>query len=133
MLLHVSLPLLQLLGMDMYGLGTCAGNTVVLGAVCYTQGRLSLQLSVADAQINDFLNVSLTHTECRLTDVNDKMSKLKGIVFGQWAICKGQNTVDYEDSPLEPGIKILYKPMGVIGCVMPSTNPVATIIGNAMI
>ena len=53
--------------MDMYGLGTCAGNTVVLGAVCYTQGRLSLQLSVADAQINDFLNVSLTHTECRLT------------------------------------------------------------------
>lgn len=67
MLLHVSLPLLQLLGMDMYGLGTCAGNTVVLGAVCYTQGRLSLQLSVADAQINDFLNVSLTHTECRLT------------------------------------------------------------------
>ena len=66
-------------------------------------------------------------------NVNDKMSKLKGIVFGQWAICKGQNTVDYEDSPLEPGIKILYKPMGVIGCVMPSTNPVATIIGNAMI
>lgn len=40
--------------------------------------------------------------------------------------------MDYEDSPLEPGIKILYKPMGVIGCVMPSTNPVATIIGNAM-
>ncbi len=70
--------------------------------------------------------------ETKMGNVNDKMSKLKGIVFGQWAICKGQNTVDYEDSPLEPGIKILYKPMGVIGCVMPSTNPVATIIGNAM-
>lgn len=49
--------------------------------------------------------------ETKMGNVNDKMSKLKGIVFGQWAICKGQNTVDYEDSPLEPGIKILYKPM----------------------
>lgn len=70
--------------------------------------------------------------ETKMGNVKDKMSKLMGIVYGQWAICKGQNTVDYEDSPLEPGIKILYKPMGVIGCVMPSTNPVATIIGNAM-
>ncbi len=70
--------------------------------------------------------------ETKMGNVKDKMSKLTGIVYGQWAICKGQNTVDYEDSPFEPGIKILPKPMGVIGCVMPSTNPVATIIGNAM-
>ena len=70
--------------------------------------------------------------ETKMGNVNDKMSKLKGIVFGQWAICKGQNTVDYEDSPLEPGIKILYKPMGVIGCVMPSTNPIVTIAANGM-
>ena len=70
--------------------------------------------------------------ETKMGNLKDKMSKLTGIVYGQWALCKGQNTVEYEDSPLEPGIKILPKPMGVIGCVMPSTNPVATIIGNAM-
>ncbi len=55
MLLHVSLPLLQLLGMDMYSLGTCAGeHRCPWRGVLHTQGRLSLQLSVADAQINDF-------------------------------------------------------------------------------
>ena len=71
-------------------------------------------------------------SETGMGNLQGKMNKLKGIALGQWTICRGQNTVDYEDSPDEPGVRILPKPMGVIGAVMPSTNPLATIIGNSM-
>lgn len=70
--------------------------------------------------------------ETGMGNLQGKMRKLTSIALGQWTICRGQNTVDYEDSPDEPGVRILPKPMGVIGAVMPSTNPIATIIGNSM-
>lgn len=70
--------------------------------------------------------------ETGMGNLQDKMNKLKAVALLQWTQTRGRNSVDYEDCPDEPGVKYLPKPMGVIGCVMPSTNPVATIIGNAM-
>lgn len=70
--------------------------------------------------------------ETGMGNLQSKVSKLKSAALIQWTVCRGQNTVDYEDCPGEPGVKYLPKPMGLIGAVMPSTNPVATIIGNSM-
>lgn len=70
--------------------------------------------------------------ETGMGNLEGKLSKLDSAAKIQWAQCKGKNTIDYEDSPGEPGVRVLPKPMGVIGAVMPSTNPVATVIGNAM-
>ena len=46
--------------------------------------------------------------ETKMGNVNDKMSKLKGIVFGQWAICKGQNTVDYGQKETAASHRMMY-------------------------
>lgn len=70
--------------------------------------------------------------ETGMGNLQGKIDKLKGAALIQWGMVRGKNTVEYEDCPGEPGVKYLPKPMGLIGCVMPSTNPVATIIGNAM-
>lgn len=70
--------------------------------------------------------------ETGMGTLEGKMGKLISAAQIQWTVCKGQNTIDYEDCPGEPGVKYLPKPMGLIGAIMPSTNPVATIIGNAM-
>lgn len=71
-------------------------------------------------------------TETSMGNLEGKMSKLTSAALIQWTVCRGQNTVEYEDCPGEPGVKYLPKPMGLIGAIMPSTNPVATIIGNSM-
>lgn len=65
-------------------------------------------------------------------NLEDKLSKLTSAALIEWAQCKGKNTIEPYDSPTEPGVQIIPKPMGVISATMPSTNPVATIIGNAM-
>lgn len=71
-------------------------------------------------------------SETGMGNIEAKIAKLTGVALSQWCIVRGKNTVDYEDVPGEPGVRYLPKPMGVIGCVMPSTNPIATIIGNTM-
>ena len=70
--------------------------------------------------------------ETGMGNLEGKKNKMIYVALLQWLQMRGRNTVDYEDCPGEPGVRYLPKPMGVIGCVMPSTNPVATIIGNAM-
>lgn len=70
--------------------------------------------------------------ETGMGNVESKIAKLTNVALLQWVQMRGKNTVEYEDCPGEPGVRYLPKPMGVIGAVMPSTNPLATIIGNAM-
>ena len=70
--------------------------------------------------------------ETGMGNVESKIAKLTNVALLQWVQMRGKNSVEYEDCPGEPGVKYLPKPMGVIGAVMPSTNPIATIIGNAM-
>lgn len=70
--------------------------------------------------------------ETGMGNLEGKKNKMIYVALLQWLQMRGKNTVDYEDCPGEPGVRYLPKPMGIIGCVMPSTNPVATIIGNSM-
>ncbi len=71
-------------------------------------------------------------SETGMGNLQGKKNKMVFVALLQWLQMRGRNTVDYEDCPNEPGVRYLPKPMGVIGAVMPSTNPVATIIGNSM-
>lgn len=70
--------------------------------------------------------------ETAMGDIASKVFKLQAMALVQWNFMKGKNTVAPEEVPGEPGVRMAPKPMGVIGCVMPSTNPIATIIGNGM-
>lgn len=66
-------------------------------------------------------------------NIEGKIRKLNNVALGHWNFMRGKKTVGVIAEPEdEPGVQILAKPMGVIGCVMPSTNPTGTIIGNAM-
>ena len=64
--------------------------------------------------------------ETGMGNVESKIAKLTNVALLQWVQMRGKNSVEYEDCPGEPGVKYLPKPMGVIGAVMPSTNPIAT-------
>lgn len=70
--------------------------------------------------------------ETGMGNVEGKLLKLNSIALGQWNVMKGKQTVGFMEVPGEPGVRMLCKPLGVIGCVMPSTNPIATVIGNSM-
>lgn len=71
--------------------------------------------------------------ETQMGNVQGKVLKLKTVALKQWNYMKGKPSVGYlPQDPAEPGVRKMAKPMGVIGCVMPSTNPIATAVGNAM-
>ena len=72
-------------------------------------------------------------SETGMGTIEGKKKKLIMVAGSHWKNCRGHQSVGYIDSPIEPGVRYMYKPLGVIGAVMPSTNPIATIIGNAMI
>ena len=70
--------------------------------------------------------------ETGMGNFEGKMIKLNAVALGQWNNMKGKQSVGAVDVPGEPGVKMMFKPLGVIGAAMPSTNPIATVIGNAM-
>lgn len=70
--------------------------------------------------------------ETGMGSLEGKMAKLHSVTLRNWNFMKGRPSVGVIDDFSEPGIKIIAKPMGVIGAVMPSTNPIATVIGNSM-
>ncbi len=66
-------------------------------------------------------------------DIEGKMGKMFGVALFTWNYCKGKKSIGViDDGVTYPGVRIVAKPMGVIGAVMPSTNPIATILNNAM-
>lgn len=70
--------------------------------------------------------------ETGMGSLEGKMMKLNSVCLRQWNFMKGRPSVGVIDDVTEPGIKVVAKPMGVVGAVMPSTNPIATVIGNSM-
>ena len=72
--------------------------------------------------------------ETGMGNLQGKLDKINGGILAQWNYMRGKPSVGViDDGVSEPGIRLLAKPLGVIGCVMPSTNPIITVIGNAMI
>ena len=71
--------------------------------------------------------------ETHMGTVAMKESKIVATTTSQWNIMRGKKSVGYiKNLRDEPGVKVMAKPMGVIGCVMPSTNPIITIAANGM-
>lgn len=72
-------------------------------------------------------------SETGMGDFEGKRRKLNSVALLQWNFMKGKKSVGVIDDTTFDGVNIVAKPLGVIGCVMPSTNPIATVIGNSMI
>lgn len=73
--------------------------------------------------------------ESGMGNVEGKMAKFGGIIMN-WNFLRGKKSVGYLDDlggeNAEPGVRVVAKPLGIIGCIMPSTNPIITGVGNAM-
>lgn len=76
----------------------------------------------------------LAVSESHMGTVEEEKQKFMGIASANWNFLRGKPSVGEIPNirPDEPGVRVLAKPMGVIGCVMPSTNPTGTVIGNGM-
>ena len=71
--------------------------------------------------------------ETKYGTVEMKINKILASTPGQWNVMRGKKSVGYiANLRDEPGVKVMAKPMGVVGCVMPSTNPIVTIGANGM-
>ncbi len=70
--------------------------------------------------------------ETGMGDIEGKLHKMNAAAIFTWNNCKGKPSVGIVPDRDEPGVRVLAKPMGVIGCLMPSTNPIATVIANSM-
>jgi len=68
-----------------------------------------------------------------LGNAADKATKIMRKTFGTLADLKGAKSVGVIDVDESSGVTTIAKPMGVIACVLPSTNPGATPINNMMI
>lgn len=64
--------------------------------------------------------------------LESKIAKHQKTVLCSWYVCKGAISVGViEDNPVTQ-VALIGKPAGVVGCIVPSTNPTATPSGNAM-
>ena len=71
--------------------------------------------------------------ETGMGDIEGKIMKAQGVTLRNWNFMKGKPSVGVVDDFSEPGIRIIAKPVGVVGAVMPSTNPIATVAGAALL
>lgn len=70
--------------------------------------------------------------ETRMGVYEDKVAKNKGKSRVIWNDMKGQKSVGIINEYPELGIAEVAKPMGVVGAVTPTTNPIVTPMCNAM-
>lgn len=65
--------------------------------------------------------------------VDYKITKMIATTTGQWNVMRGKPSMGFIDNPYdEPGVRVIAKPIGVIGAVAPMTNPIITIVCNSM-
>lgn len=71
-------------------------------------------------------------TETRMGNFADKLAKKKGKARAIWNNLKGKRSIGVIQEKDENGIISIAKPVGVVGAVTPTTNPVVTPMCNAM-
>ncbi|NLB80377.1 MAG: aldehyde dehydrogenase family protein [Clostridiaceae bacterium] len=74
----------------------------------------------------------LAHEESGMGVYVDKIAKNKGKSKIIWNDMKGQKSVGIINKDEEEGLVYVAKPMGVIACVTPCTNPIVTPMCNIM-
>ena len=70
--------------------------------------------------------------ETRMGVYEDKVKKNQGKAGIIWSDMKGGKSVGIIDREPEKGLVLVAKPMGVVGAVTPTTNPIVTPMCNAM-
>jgi len=70
--------------------------------------------------------------ESGMGDYQDKVAKCIGKSTNIWNSLKGKKSVDIIGEDKEKGLILLAKPIGIIGMVIPCTNPVVTPMCNLM-
>ena len=70
--------------------------------------------------------------ETGMGDPEHKVMKNIGKSTGTWAELKGKPSIGVIRTEEENGVIVLAKPMGVLGCVTPTTNPTITPLVNGM-
>ncbi len=70
--------------------------------------------------------------ETGMGNYEDKVAKKKGKARTIWNSLKGKRSIGVIEEKDENGIVKIAKPVGVVGAVTPTTNPVATPMCNAM-
>ena len=70
--------------------------------------------------------------ETRMGVYEDKVKKNQGKARVIWNDMKGKKSVGIIDREPEKGLVLVAKPMGVVGAVTPTTNPIVTPMCNAM-
>lgn len=70
--------------------------------------------------------------ETRMGVYEDKIKKNQGKARVIWNDLKGKKSVGIIDRLPEQGLVLVAKPMGVVGAVTPTTNPIVTPMCNAM-
>ncbi|MBE5774854.1 MAG: aldehyde dehydrogenase family protein, partial [Clostridiales bacterium] len=70
--------------------------------------------------------------ETRMGVYEDKVKKNMGKARVLWNELKGKKSVGIIDRLPEEGLVLVAKPMGVVGAVTPTTNPIVTPMCNAM-
>ena len=62
-----------------------------------------------------------------------KITKMIATTTGQWNTMRGKASVGFIENPYdEPGVRVIAKPIGVVGSICPTTNPIITVVMNSM-
>lgn len=101
----------------------------------YSQEQVDAMVRAVGKAIYDnaALLAELTVEETQLGVVEHKIIKNTEKSMGIWNELKGKKSVGIIKEDKEKGIIYVAKPIGVVGCVSPTTNPNITPMGNAMI
>lgn len=70
--------------------------------------------------------------ETGMGNVEDKIAKIQSKARLLWNSVKKQKTIGVLSHNAETGITEIAKPVGIVGALTPVTNPVVTLMGNAM-
>lgn len=62
-----------------------------------------------------------------------KITKMIATTTGQWNTMRGKASMGFIENPYdEPGVCVIAKPIGVVGSICPTTNPIITVVMNSM-
>ena len=102
----------------------------------YSQAQIdTLVTAVAYVVMDDEVNERLSQLaveETGLGNVADKMVKNRRKTLGLMRDIRGAKTVGEISHDTETGITEIARPVGVVGAIVPSTNPIATPLNNTI-
>ena len=110
------------------------GREAQLAIEDYNQEQVDKMVKVIGKAIYDAREI-LSREACDETGLGvyeGKVAKHAGVTTGHWLNLRGKPSVGVINRIPERGLVEFAKPMGVICCVTPTTNPTTTVIGNSM-